>query len=65
MTAILVKLQGPTTPVQKIIRQSKELYRGIDLIRNKILINVINDVVGGRFSTMEQKHDLPAQELSS
>ena len=68
MTAILVKLQGPTTPVQKIIRQSKdkiELYRGIDLIRKKILINVINDVVGGRFSTMEQKHDLPAQELSS
>ena len=66
VTAILVKLI--TTPVQKITRQSKdkiELYQGIDLTRNKILINVINDVVAGRFSTMEQKHDLHAQELSS
>ena len=31
VAAILVKLQGPTTPVQKITQQSKdkiELYRG-------------------------------------
>ena len=57
-----------TRPVQKINRQSKdkiELHQGIDLTRNKILINVINDVVAGRFSTMEQKHNLHAQELSS
>ena len=37
----------------------------MDLTRNKILINVINDVVAGRFSTMEKKYDLHAQELSS
>ena len=42
-----------------------ELYQGIDLTRNKILINVINDVVAGRFSTKEQQHDLHARELSS
>ena len=57
-----------TTPEQKITRQSKdkiELYQGIDLTRNKILINVINDVLAGRFSTMEQKDDLHAQELRS
>ena len=50
VTAIFGKLQGPTTPVQKITLQSMdkiELYQGIDLTRNKILITVINDVVAG------------------
>ena len=57
-----------TTLVQKIARLLKdklELYQGIDLTHNNLLINIINDVVAGRFSTMEQKHDLHVQELSS
>ena len=45
--------------------QNWAIYQGIDLTRNKSLINVINDVVADRFSTMEQNHDLHAQELSS
>ena len=57
-----------TTLVQKIaqlLKDKLELYQGIDLTHNNLLINIINDVVAGRFSTMEQKHDLHAQELSS
>ena len=57
-----------TTLLQKIARLLKdelELYQGIDLTHNNILVNIINDVVAGRFSTMEQKHDLHVQELSS
>ena len=34
------------------------IYQGIDLTRNKIWINVINDVVADRFLTLEQNHDL-------
>ena len=57
-----------TTLVQKIARLLKdklELYQGIDLTHNNLLINVINDVMAGRFSTMQKKHDLHEQELSS
>lgn len=57
-----------TTLVQKIARLLKdklEQNQGIDLTHNNLLINVINDVVAGRFSTMEPKHDLHVQELSS
>ena len=57
-----------TTLVQKIARLLKdklELFKGIDLTHNNLLINRINDVVAGRFSTMEQKLDLHVQELSS
>ena len=57
-----------TTLVQKITRLLKdklELFKGIDLTHNNLLINRINDVVAGRFSTMEQKLDLHVQELSS
>ena len=52
---ILVKLV--TTLLQKIARLLKdelELYQGIDLTHNNILINIINDVLAGRFSTMDQ-----------
>ena len=48
-----------TTLVQRIARLLKdklELYQGIDLTHNNLLINIINDVVAVRFSTME--HDL-------
>ena len=57
-----------TTLVQKIawlLKDKLELYQGIDLTHNNLLINIINDVVSGRFSTMEPKHDLHVQELSS
>ena len=46
-----------TTLLQKIARLLKdelELYQGIDLTHNNILINIINDVLAGRFSTMDQ-----------
>ena len=57
-----------TTLVQKIsqlLKDKLELYQGIDLTHNNLLINKINDVVAGRFSTMEEKLDLHVQELSS
>ena len=57
-----------TTLVQKIaqlLKDKLELYQGIDLTHNNLLINIINDVVAGRFSTMEQKLDLHVQELNS
>ena len=57
-----------TTLVQKIsqlLKDKLELYQGIDLTHNNLLINRINDVVAGRFSTMEEKLDLHVQELSS
>ena len=57
-----------TTLVQQIARLLKdklELFKGIDRTHNNLLINRINDVVAGRFSTKEQQHDLQAQELSS
>ena len=47
-----------TTLVQKIaqlLKDKLELYQGIDLTHNNLLINLINDVVAGRFSTMEPK----------
>ena len=45
-----------TTLVQKIaqlLKDKLELYQEIDLTHNNLLINIINDVVAGRFSTME------------
>ena len=57
-----------TTLVQQIARLLKdklELFKGIDRTYNNLLINRINDVVAGRFSTMEEKLDLHVQELSS
>ena len=51
------------SPVQKIA-DYWAIYQGIDLTRNKILINVINDVVADRFSTLEQNHDLHMQRNS-
>ena len=46
-----------TTLLQKIaqlLKDKLELYQGIDLTHNNILINIINDVLAGRFSTMDQ-----------
>ena len=49
------------TPVQRIarlLRDKIELYQGIDLTRAKILINIVNDVLAGRFWIIGKKYDL-------
>ena len=57
LTGILVKPQHRIQRSQQV-NGKIELYQEIDPTRNKILINIINDVVAGWFATMEQEHDL-------